>query len=79
LLADYLIVLAIELTVSSAVAKYPIVAIAFDWFQIGSAFMVFIAAGTHAVFSVVSQVKFEIDTSQEPTLKETLDESNKLL
>lgn len=66
LLADYLIVFAVERTVASAVAKYPVVALAFDWFQIGSAFLVMMGAATHAVFSAYSQFRFEADTARAP-------------
>ena len=63
LVADLLIVYVIALTVKGAVSKYNVVAVAFDWFQIGSAFLVLIGALTHACFSAFSQVKFEVETS----------------
>lgn len=69
LAADYLIMLAIKGTVSSTVARYALVSQACDWFQIGSAFLALVGAGTHAVFSVFSQVRFEIATVREPELK----------
>jgi hypothetical protein len=74
LVADYFIVYAIQLTVLPAVLKYPIVSQAFDWFQIGSAFLALIAAGIHAFFSVYSQVKFEVQTAKEPILGDAFNE-----
>jgi hypothetical protein len=69
LVADYIIMLAIERTVSAAVAQYTIVSQAFGWFQIGSSFLVLIGAATHAIFSVYSQVRFEVEAAKEPQLK----------
>ena len=71
LLADYIIILAIEFTVASDISSYPIVSQAFDWFKIGSAFLVLIAAAVHAFFSAWSQIKFEIETAREPILEST--------
>jgi hypothetical protein len=69
LAADYIIVLAIKRTVSAAVTQYKVVSQAFDWFQIGSAFLVLVGATTHAFFSVYSQVRFEMETVKKPSLK----------
>jgi len=66
LLADYAIILVIELTVASDVSRYPIVSEAFKWFKIGSAFLVLVAAAVHAFFSAWSQIKFEAEVAAEP-------------
>ena len=67
--ADYLLVMIIEYVLSQDASKYPIISTAFDWFKIGSAFLALIAAGVHAFFSALSQVKFELETINETTLK----------
>ena len=67
-LADYVLVVIIENIVARDISKYPMVSTAFDWFKIGSAFLVFIAAGIHSFFSAWSQIKFELDTIKEPVL-----------
>jgi hypothetical protein len=73
LLADYAIVRAIELTVASDVSRYPIVSRVFEWFKIGSAFLVLIAAAAHAFFSAWSQMKFEIEVARESIGESTRD------
>jgi len=74
LAADYLILLVIERTVATAVSKYPVVSQAFDWFQIGSAFLILVAAITHALFSAFSQLRFEVETAKEPIPSEVANE-----
>lgn len=68
LLADYLLILIIELVSANDIAKYPLVSTAFDWFKIGSAFLAFLAAGVHSFFSAWSQIKFELETVTEPII-----------
>jgi len=65
LVVDYVLFLVIKLVVSDAVAGYPVVTVWFDWFQIGSAFLVFIVAFIHAIFSAYSQIRFEIETAKQ--------------
>lgn len=69
LVANYLIIFAIERTVAETVSKYTVVSKAFDWFQIGSAFLIMIGAAIHAIFSAWSQIRFEVETGREPPLR----------
>lgn len=61
---DYGLVHVIELTLEPAISSNQIVAQFFDWFQIGSAFLVFVAAFIHALFSAISQIRFEWETNR---------------
>jgi hypothetical protein len=62
LVIDYLITVAIERTVASSIMKYPVVAQFYDWFQIGSAFLIFCAAFVHALYSAWGLIQLENET-----------------
>ena len=61
LLADYALVGILEFVFREDIDKYPLVAQAFDWYKIGSAFLVFFVAMIHAIMSTYSQIKFEFE------------------
>lgn len=65
LVADTIIVFVIKQTIINTVNEYPIVKLAFDWFQIGSAFLALFGAMVHAVFSAWSQLQFELQSMRE--------------
>lgn len=61
--ADLIMVRAIEMVVNDSIAQYQIVRQAFDWFRIGSAFLIFVGAGLHAVFSAWSLLRVEVEAA----------------
>lgn len=59
--ADFILVFALTFFFDNEISTYPVVKQVFDWYKIGSAFLVFFVAGIHAVFSSYSQIKFEVE------------------
>ncbi len=64
-LADFILIAVLEFLIASTISKYPVVAIAFDWFQIGSASLTLVTAFVFVLFSALSQMRFAYEVNIE--------------
>jgi hypothetical protein len=65
LLTDYLLLLLITWLLQDAVKQYSVVALWFDFAQIGLALLTILLAVTHSTLSVIAQLKIELTLSRE--------------
>ena len=69
-LFDLLVARLFRAIIQDAVASYPLVRSAFEWFEIGLAFLGMVLALVHSVFSVYSHIRFEVTALREEVASE---------